>query len=219
MKKIVFCLLFFIGAFKTYSQGKGFFSTEIDANYYYYCSLGESTNKFNYGFSILISKYINRLKVSSGLNYSTKSYYYDVTPIASRNYLNKRDYKATYLNFPIVANIEIFSQRKFCSSILTGFMFNQIVYYNIKSYYLNGETLTENILLDNRRLGVSFIFGTTFSKLVGNKCQLNLSPFINYKLLSDHDNQRPDYKNIPDDKISIGFRIGIEYFFKTTEDE
>jgi hypothetical protein len=40
-----------------------------------------------------------------------------------------------------------------------------------------------------------------------------------YKLIPDHDNQRPDYRNIPDDKISIGFRIGIEYLFKSADNE
>jgi hypothetical protein len=164
----------------------------------------------------LVSKYIQKLKFSTGINYSIKSYNSQGDPFYS---IEKREYNLEYLNFPIIANIEIFSHRKFRSSIFTGFTFNHIIDYNIKSFYLNGEALTENNLLDNKKLGVTFMLGTTFSKSIGNKYLLNLSPFINYKLVPDHDNQRPDYKNIPDDKISIGFRIGIEYLFKSTDNE
>jgi hypothetical protein len=216
MRKIIFCLLLFFWALKTYSQDKDYFSTEFDANYYYYFVGNNNSNNLNYGFSLLVSKYIQKLKFSTGINYSIKFYNSQGDPFYS---IEKREYNLEYLNFPIIANIEIFSHRKFRSSILTGFTFNHIIDYNIKSFYLNGETLTENNLLDNKKLGVTFMLGTTFSKLIGNKCLLNLSPFINYKLVPDHDNQRPDYNNIPDDKISIGFRIGIEYLFKTTENE
>lgn len=213
MRKTIFCLLLFFWTTTTFSQDKDYFSTEFDANYYYYF-VGENNNNLNYGFSLLVSKYIQKVKLSAGVNYSIKSYNSQGDQFYS---ILKREYNLEYLNFPIIANIEIFSQRKFHSSILIGFTFNQITDYTIKSYYLNGKTLTENNLLDNKRLGISFVFGTTFSKLIGNKYLFNLSPIISYKLVSDHDNQRPDYKNIPDDKISIGVRIGIEYLFKTTD--
>lgn len=62
------------------------------------------------------------------------------------------------------------------------------------------------------------MLGTTFSKIICNNCQLNLSPSINYKLFSDYDNQRPDNEYIPDDRISIGFKIGLEYLFKNNRE-
>lgn len=216
MRKIIFCLLLFFGALETYSQSKDYFSTEFNANYYYYFVGNNNSNNLNYGFSLLLSKYIQKLKVSTGISYSIKSYNSQGDPFYS---IQERKYNLEYLNFPIIANIEVFSHRRLCSSILTGFTFNHIVDYNIETYYQNGETLTEVILLDNKQLGITFMFGTTFSKLIGNICIVNLSPFINYNLVPDHDNQRPDYRNIPDDKISFGFRIGIEYLFKTTDNE
>jgi hypothetical protein len=214
MRKIIFYLLLFFLALKTFSQDKDYFSTEFDANYYYYFVGDNSSNNFNYGFSILISKYINKVKVSSGINYSTKSYNTQGDPFWL---IEKREYNLDYLNFPIITNIEIFSHRKFSSSVLTGFTFNQIVDYKIKSFYLNGETLIEDNLLNDKKLGLTFLLGTTFSKSIGNKWLLNLSPFINYKLIPDHNDQRPDYKNIPDDRVFLGFKIGIEYLFKTSD--
>lgn len=72
---------------------------------------------------------------------------------------------------------------------------------------MNGQTFTYNHLLDNKKLGITYTLGATFSMPIGNKCLLNLSPFLNYKLLADHNIQRPNDNNIPDDIISIGFRI------------
>ena len=216
MKRIIFCLLLFFLALKTFSQDKDYFSTEFDANYYYYFVGDNSSNNFNYGFSILISKYINKVKVSSGINYSTKSYNTQGDPFWL---IEKRKYNLEYLNFPIITNIEIFSHRKFSSSVLTGFTFNQIIDYKIKSFYLNGETLIEDNLLNDKKLGLTFLLGTTFSKSIGNKWLLNLSPFINYKLIPDHNDQRPDYKNIPDDRVFLGFKLGIEYLFKTSDNK
>lgn len=220
MRKIIFCLLLFFWALKTYSQDKDYFSTEFDANYYYYFIGNNNSNNFNYGFSLLISKYINRLKVSSGIDYSTMSYYYDISPITSPDYLRKREYSVKYFNFPIFGNVEIISNKLFSYSILLGGTFNKIIEYNIKSYYLYNETLNENIEIKNENIGVSIICGATISSLLSSRCKLNLSPFINYKVIPGHDSQRPNYRNIPDDGIiSVGFKLGIEYLFKTTDNE
>ncbi len=211
MKKIILFIILIICVSKIYGQKKNYFSIEGDANYYYYFIGENNSNNFNYGFSIIISEYINKLKVSSGINYAIMSFDTQGDIFYS---IKNREYKIVYLNFPIIGNFEIISQNTFVSSILIGVIFNHILDYNIKTYYLNGETLTENNIKENQKLGVTLTFGTTFSKSIGNKYTLNFSPFINYKLVSDHDSQRPSYRNLPNDKISLGFKIGIEYFLK-----
>lgn len=205
MRKIIFCILLFFWALKTSSQDKDHFSTEFDANYYYYFSIGKSTNKFNYGFSALISKYIHKLKISSGLNYSTKSYYYEVTPIISTNYLKRRNYKINYLNFPIIGNIEMFSQKSFSYSILIGIAFNRIINYRINSYYLYNGASANTIPVKDHNFGTTSTFGATISKSLSNRYILNLSPFIN--------------SNLPLGNISAGFKISIEYLFKAPGDK
>ncbi len=203
-------------ALSIYSQEKDYFSTELDANYHYYFVGNDNSNNFNYGFSFLISKYTHKLKLSTGINYSTKSY---DSQEEIFNSISKRKYNLKYLNIPIIANIEIVSHKKLFVSILTGFSFNHIADYNIKTYYLNGDFVTDNDLLGDKRLGITYMLGTTFSKSIGKKFILNMSPSINYKLIPDHNNQRPNYKNIPDDRLSLGFNIGIEYVFKNTDNE
>jgi len=213
MKKILYSLLLTLLAFKTYSQEKDYFSTEFDANYYYYFVGNDNTNNFNYGFSFFFSKYIHKLKFSAGVNYSTKSYNSQEDFL---NSISKREYNLKYLNIPIIVNIQIMSQKGFFVSILTGFGFNNIVDYNIKTYYMNGGYVTDNNLLDDKRLSITYMLGTTFSKSIEKKIILNMSPIINYKLIPDYKEQRPNYKNIPNDKLSFGFKIGIEYGFKNS---
>ncbi len=216
MKKIILFTILFICVFQIYGQKKNYLSIEGDANYYYYFIGENNTNNFNYGFSIIISEYINKLKVSSGINYSIKSYDSQGDQFYS---IKKREYKLGYLNFPIIGNFEIISKKTFTSSILIGLVFDKIIDYNIRSYYLNGKTVTEDNLKGNQKLGVSLIFGATFSKLIGNRCKLNLSPFINYKLTPESDSQSPNYRNLAYDKLSVGFKIGIEYLFKKSDNE
>lgn len=213
MKKNALFFVLYIIAYEIYGQ-KNNFSTEINVNYTYYFVGENNSNNLNYGFSLFASKYIQKLKLSTGINYAIKSYNSQSDQLYS---IQKREYNLKYLNIPIIANIDIFSQNKFISCILTGIAFNQITDFNIKTYYLNGETITDINLLSNRKLGLSFMLGTTFSLLIGDKYLLNLSPVINYKLIPDHDNQRPNYKNIPNDKVSIDLKFGVEYIFNHIE--
>jgi hypothetical protein len=202
-------VLYFIAntAFGQYENG---LSTEFDAHYYYYFT-GENTNNFNYGFSLLVSKYVRKLKLSTGVNYALKSYDSEGDVFYS---IDKRKYKAEYLNFPIIIGYNVFSSGNFFSTIQTGFIFNKIINYTIKSFYMNGEILTEKDLLSNEGFDIKYMIGMTFSKSIHKNMILNASPFLSYKVVLNSSDERPDYTNIPDDKLSAGFSLGFEYVFK-----
>lgn len=140
MKNVLISLLLFFLALESFSQGKDCFSTECNANYYYFFVGNNNSNNLNYGFSLLASKYIQKLKISTGINYSIKSINAQGDAFYS---IQKRKYNLEYFNIPIIANVEIYSHDKFCSGIQTGFTFNRIIDCNMESFYLNGESLTE----------------------------------------------------------------------------
>ncbi|OQC44404.1 MAG: hypothetical protein BWX59_01934 [Bacteroidetes bacterium ADurb.Bin028] len=96
MRKTIFCILLLFLTIKTYSQNKNICSIETDANYYYYFIGDHKANNFNYGFSLLISHYIRNLKLSTGINYSTK--YYDSAGSAFYS-TEKHKHYLQYLNF------------------------------------------------------------------------------------------------------------------------
>lgn len=80
-----------------------------------------------------------------------------------------------------------------------------------------------NILLDhllfNEGFDIKYMIGMTFSKSINKNLILNTSPFLSYKIVLNSSDGRPDYTNIPDDKLSLGFNLGLEYIFKPSSVE
>ena len=48
---------------------------------------------------------------------------------------------------------------------------------------------------------------------INHHISLNIKPFINYQIKPHFRAQRPDYRNFPEDKLSLGFKLGLEYSF------
>ncbi len=219
MKKaclILFLLVCFF--FSAFCQEKDYYSVEIDVNYRYYHGL--FPENYNYGFSVITSKYINKLKVSLGINYYLRTFHYKKGE--DLNTFKERIYKLTYLNFPLLlGNIEIIARKSFSSSIMLGFSFNQIVNYNITTYHWNGETVIDNNIKDHLGAGISLICGLNFSKRLNQKTWLNVSLFGNSQRNPKHYNRsrNPIYSFLPDDKFSVGLKIGVEYLFMNTNNE
>src|SRR6186713_36835 len=81
----------------TYAQNVSQLSIEGNLNYYYYAvgknHLGDGIrNKFNYGSSLMLATYVRNIKVSAGINISTKDLYYLTTPNGSNDLLQNRSY-------------------------------------------------------------------------------------------------------------------------------
>jgi len=89
--------------------------------------------------------------------------------------------------------------------------------YNIESIYLNKDPIHENGMNQNQKLGLTISFGLPLSTSLSKHIAINISPFFNFKLVPDHYNDRPNYRDLPDDKYSCGLKVGIEYYFKSME--
>ncbi len=212
MKKTILCfLLFWSETSVCYCQNTTSFSVEFGANGCYYFMGDNKRNDFNYDLSVLGSLAFRKLKLSLGVGYSVKSYHSQETNEGLYHLIFDREYNIKYIYFPIVVNLEMVSSRALSACVFSGFEFKEILDYDIKTYKLSGEKTNEKGLLNNRSLGVTFLLGTTFSVLVGQQCKVNLSPFIRYNMIADHVSQKPNYRNIPDDIMSIGIRLGVEY--------
>lgn len=209
--KLIFLILI-IGFQNTYTQTKNYLTAEVGADYYYYFLEESHSYKFSYGSTILLSDRINRFKIASGLIYATKSY---TSPGSDFHNSKLHDHELKYLNFPVIASFELLSSEKYFISMNAGFVFSRIIDYTIKTTYLNGEFVVGDGLLDNRRLGGMLMIGPTFSRSLNEKLMINLSSSFYYKTMPDSNNYSPDYKNIPEDRVAIGIRLGIEYIFKT----
>lgn len=212
--KLIFLILA-IGSQNTYTQIKNYLTAEVGVDYYYYFLEESLSYKFSYGSSILLSNNINRFKIASGLSYANKSY---TSPGSDFHNSKLHEHKLKYLNFPIIASFELLSYEKFFIRMTVGYVFSRIIDYTIKTTYLNGEFVIVDGFLDNRRLGGMLMIGPTFSRSINKKLMINLSSSFYYKTMLDSNNYSPDYKNIPEDKIAIGIKLGIEYIFSMMSD-
>lgn len=204
MKKLYFFLSLFLLSFETYSQEREreYFSVEVDAIYSYYFFGGEYSNNFNWGFSTLLSLNTHKLKISTGVNYSVKSF----------NYQNgiTNTTKLEYLHFPIIANIEVFSKKKIALNVLTGFIFNHNFAQSSKSYFPDGQLFEEDNSINKKNLGFSIPAGVTFSQLLGKRWRLNITSFINVRVKFE---KSSPYGPFSKERVSIGLKIGIEHLF------
>ncbi len=204
---ICFCVI------TVFAQNEKNTSIEADVNYFYHFIGNNTNNDFNYGISILFSRSINNLKISTGINYSTKNYYYNVTLQNSLDSLSKVEHNLSYINFPILVKIKCCGNRQKTISILSGLLFNKAIKYDKLSYFDDKPSLYERDLSVDSQLGLTFRLGLNFKKNINNHFRLNLEPFSDYKLILNTKHSRPDYINISDNRLSLGLKIGLEYMF------
>ena len=217
MKKFIIILILQIFAFQLYSQEKTFLSTEFNTNYFYYFLGQNNNNKFNYGFSLQLSENINKFKISFEAIYATK-YYWNRIP----EYYNKCEYLLKNIRLQIIGNYKIMSKNTFSMYILGGFGFDQIIDYDAKLYYINGDREKINNINIQKNLGVSGVMGFNFSKLISDRVALNLSPKFYITIKQDHKPYSPPlgpiyepfYEILIDDLFTFNLSIGIEYLFK-----
>lgn len=220
MKKTIFLILIFIISNNAFGQENSSYSIELNSNYIFYFVANPKysvnyKNFFNCGFSLFGSQYLNdRTKLSLGINYSTKYFYYTQEPTLFNDFFTKQEYLIKYINIPILISYNFFKISDFKIGITSGFFGNHIISYDINRYYLNMDTKKDKNVKAGQKSGLSYRLGLEFSKLITQRLIINISPFFDYKIFLDFDEQRPDYRNLTDDRFSTGFRLGVEYLFE-----
>jgi hypothetical protein len=242
MKRIllIICLCFLsLGAF---SQKKNAWSLEATSGTYLYYLIQQNeydkySNRFNYEFSLIGSRYFSMLKLSTGIMYSTKN-------IAERTFVNglladytfNVDYSIQYIKFPIFLSIGKTFNPNISLNIEGGFIVDRILKYNLSIAEEGKDYEDRNYYPKN--IGILARLGLELSIKITNKGYLNINPFVDYKLLRDHiyslyhprwgaDNifdyqyhrvPNGEDKNDPNSDnngglLSYGLSIGFEYVF------
>jgi hypothetical protein len=213
-KNLVILIVIYLGLVNLYGQQKECFTAEVGASNYQYIGSEQYSNNFSYGFSFIISKYFNNIKLSTGGRYINKS----IDELGDDFYsIEKYEHQIRYLSFPFIGSYVFEAKKKIIPSLQTGLCFHKILDHTIKSFYTDGENQTFEGNEENRQLGVSLILGSTISRQINSQFAINLSAYFDYKLIPDYQNQRPTFFNLPEDRFSIGISLGIEYFFKTSD--
>ncbi|MCK5137516.1 MAG: hypothetical protein KAR19_17150 [Bacteroidales bacterium] len=216
MKPINLALIlgFSLGLLNLNGQAKSYYSAEVNANYYNFLSGEILSNNFSYGLSFVVSKKIDKLKLSTGLTYTFKC----IDLYGSSFYsIDKYEHQIKYISIPIHGSIGLNTKKTIYPSILTGFSFHSIYDHKILIHSINGDVQTVDGNEENRNLGVSLLIGMKITKSLFPNCLVNLSSFVDWSLIPDYKNQRPDHLNIPEDRLFLGLSIGVEYILSKSE--
>lgn len=188
-----------------------YFSVGTDVEYLNHY-LGSNTKKhFNYGISFFVSRNINNLNVSTGFNFSTRDFYIFLEHDNSSIGTYKKEYTLRYLNIPVLLQLS-FSETKIGKfKVLGGFIFNNVIRFNV---HTNNVETTEEISNDLDKyydLGISSRLGLNYANNLNKSFILNISPFIDYKLILNAKTTHYTIVSIPDNRLTLGIKIGIEY--------
>jgi hypothetical protein len=170
-------------------------------------------NNYSPGFSLLIHKKINKIKLSWGINFATRNFCYD---FSDPNWdVNKMEHKLSYLNFPIFIGYTFYKHNKLSLDVVNGMIFNKLMSYNETIYYNNQETESNSIKVSSYPLGLTYRFGVNVTRRINNHFNINLQPFGDFKFKSNSFDVHPKSGEIktPDNTISLGLKLGLEYLF------
>lgn len=207
MRKFILCLLLIIYSSATYCQEENKFALGLDADYLYPYVSKTAHNKFNHGFSLLMSKNIVKIIVSSGINYSTLNYYYT----SEASYSNRKEYKVRYLNFPLLVYFNYNSQKALNINPFVGIIANKIIYCNSVTYNSNKIPVNDKSTVIPKNLGWTFRVGLNFSKSISKQIFLNVAPFFDFKFVQNVNSYTSSYYDIPDSRAAIGLKLGFDY--------
>lgn len=223
MKKVLIILMV-LYANIAFSQKANPWSLELGAssyNYVFYNNLHNYSNNFNYEFYLLPSKSFSWIKLTTGIMFSTK-----------RINRDEVDYDIKYIKLPILVSVG-YSFKRVKLSFTGGFILDHILNYRVKLNYNYDGINYKDYKFDDVNLAIRG--GITISTKISNNFNLNIQPFIDYKInpdniyyysgrwdpISDYDYYHTIIPNGVDETgsykgglLSYGLNIGLEYVFK-----
>lgn len=215
----IILICFVLTSSSIYAQNNDKISIEADVNYFYHF-IPNGKNNFNYGLSFLASNRKEKVKISTGIIYSTKYYYFDnyhQDPYSSSNII-KRKHRSQYLNIPLFLSIGKMDKEKISANLLVGVMLNLLQKYEQRTYYSDNPNAAVSKTAKSDKTGITIRLGGNFSKNISNRFLFNASPFCDLKIISNQGEVTPshfpvDYAIVNDNIMSFGLKLGIEYLF------
>ena len=232
MKKIViiefiFCMLFFyqaqnvigqniiVDSVKSKKISPIIFSADLNVTYPFYFI---ENSRCNYGFGGSVSAHFKRIKLTLGLNYTTKKH----IEMWNNNsyYFDKIYYNISYYNIPISINVSLFNglfNKKNDLIIGTGLIINIPGKYEAIIPYNHPLPTPSPYKPDYLGVGKSFQFAIRYQRQINKIVDFYFSGLFCYKFRLEY------YRNaslmtpwapvFSEDKLSFGLSTGFEIFF------
>lgn len=206
----ILIILLVISSAACFGQDENKYSIGADANYHHYFT-SENIGDPSYGVNIFLSQNIARTKVSAGIGYSTYNAHWNPDIVDGfSDYLYKEEYKAQYLNIPILFYFNNRLDRKFNFSPYIGMIFNTAINYERIRYFT--DKLPENIsgIEAVRNTGLTLRIGTNVAKAINHNVVLSTAFFIDYKAQANNFMHDGKFEQ-PEGRLTLGLKIGMDY--------
>ncbi len=197
-----------------YAQEKRNFSVEGDFCYYRGFQ-GAYIGKFNHGYSLLLSKYVGKLKMSTGINYSIFAYAENFSESIFHAQPIRKEYRIEYLNFPVILQPNLYSGKKYRFSLVAGVLFNRPLRHETKIFASDPAKNQTIVSYSAVKQGLTLMGGFSISRNLNEHFEVYLTPFVNYRTgIGLNGDNYPDYLFIQESNLlQFGGKISLEYLF------
>jgi|GEM_PF-2030262 len=209
---LIAVLVFTIG--KLSAQENRNFS--IEGDFCYYRGLkGVYIGKFNHGYSLLLSKYVSKLKISVGVNYSVFAYAENFSESNLSGQPIRKEYRMEYLSFPLILQPTLYSNEKYRFSLVAGVLFNKPLRHEATTVFddpAKNQTTSSGSAVQQ---GFTLIGGFSVSRKLSDHFEVYLTPFVNYRTgIGINGDTSPNYPFIQESNLlQLGGKISLEYSF------
>ncbi len=180
---------------------------------YYFTSFQE---RFNYGAGLSLSMSVKRMRLSTGIYYSSKRYFnkYNTT-----SYYTFNDFHIDYLNIPIEIYINTLKQEKSKLYVYTGLIFNQGIKYRCQSLIGYQDKKIYKQEQGSSSFGTSIRLGISYHYCINSAIVFFSSIYTDFFVYHDDltfpELSPPQPHSFPiysfEDIYSINFNFGIEF--------
>lgn len=109
------------------------------------------------------------------------------------------------------------AEAKHSLAVNSGLVINNIIQYDIHRFYKDRPTIKDVDIENYQKRGYSYRLGLSVLYQIKGNVHLKTNLFSDYQFILDHYESKPDYKNLLDDRHSIGFSIGVVYKLMNTK--
>ena len=179
-----------------------------------------ATYSFSYQTGLGLNRYYGSTRISFGMWYLEKNYH---TERSSYDEFLHQKNKVQYLSFPVNVSPRIVGNKEYSIALNIGLIFLRPLNLSRETYFPFDSVVIENDLPVDFLLGTSARLGWRFSSKINSS--INCFGEVNgeYKFVLEYDYYSPPlgnpaganaYHNLPNDRLSVNFQIGIEFFFR-----
>jgi hypothetical protein len=121
------------------------------------------------------------------------------------------DYRVKSIAVPVMVTVNLLSNDVFGLGVSGGFKFSYPLRYNLKVDYFSQPSFDKQVEDADKKAGWSLRFGLEGSMSLSSHIIIFAAPYVDFILIQEIYNARPDFQDVPGNTWQAGICIGVEY--------